>query len=111
VTAAVAPGAVLVDWYPQLAARAHGRWDREEVGSVGDVGHADPGAAVVALTVPKGWRVAGARVGVGSARGERREGDGHLASSLHGEAGARELLGGCVGATTSQCTPNSVSCQ
>src|SRR5260370_31000959 len=58
-------GAVLVDWYPQLAARAHGRWDRAEVGSVGDVGHADPGAAVVALTVPKGWRVAGAGAALG----------------------------------------------
>ena len=37
-TFAVGPrGAALVDWYPQLAARAHGVWDREEPGSIGDV--------------------------------------------------------------------------
>ncbi|HUJ27020.1 MAG TPA: hypothetical protein VLW85_13430, partial [Myxococcales bacterium] len=66
-TFAVSPsGAALVDWYPQLAARAHGAWDREEPAAIGDVGHADPGSAVVALTVPKGWRVAGA----GSALGQ-----------------------------------------
>ena len=122
-TFAVGPhGAVLVDWYPQLAARAQGRWDREELGSVGDVGHADPGAAVVALTVPKGWRVAGAgsalgqhavsaakematfaaagirgALGIAASPGfdelsEDASGVELRASSLHGEAGARDLL-------------------
>ena len=114
-------GAVLVDWYPQLAARARGQWDRLEPGPLGDAAHADPSSAVVALTVPKGWRVAGA----GAARGQHASGAAketatfaaagirgalgmsasplasvaeddagavHLrASSLHGEAGAREL--------------------
>ncbi len=117
-----AHGATLVDWYPQLAARAHGVWDRDEPGPIGDLGHADPGSAVVALTVPKGWRVAGA----GSALGQHPAGAGKetatfaaagvrgalglaaspeydevteqtpgvqlRASSMHGEAGARMLL-------------------
>ena len=117
-----AHGATLVDWYPQLAARAHGVWDREEPGPIGDLSHADPGSAVVALTVPKGWRVAGA----GSALGQHPAGAGKetatfaaagvrgalglsaspeyderteqtpgvqlRASSMHGEAGARLLL-------------------
>ncbi|MGZ6143498.1 MAG: M1 family aminopeptidase, partial [Myxococcales bacterium] len=122
-TFAVGPhGAALVDWYPQLAARAHGVWDREEPGSLGDVGHADPSAAVVALTVPKGWRVAGAgsllgqhpiaggketaafaAAGIRGALGmaaspeyaEVTEPAGAIelrASSTHGEAGARALL-------------------
>ena len=115
-------GATLVDWYPQLAARAHGAWDRDEPGALGDASHADPGSAVVALTVPKGWRVAGA----GSALGQHPAGGGKetatfaaagvrgalglsaspeydelteqlpgvllRASSMHGEAGARTLL-------------------
>lgn len=120
--AASAKGAVLVDWYPQLAARARGQWDKLEPGPLGDAGHADPSSAVVALTVPKGWHVSGA----GSALGQHASGTlketatfaaagfrGALgmsasplaselvddsgpvqlrASSLHGEAGARELL-------------------
>jgi hypothetical protein len=60
-TFAVGPlGATLADWYPQLAARARGAWDSEEVSPIGDAAHADPGAAIVSLTVPKGWRVFGA---------------------------------------------------
>ncbi len=115
-------GAVLVDWYPQLAARARGQWDKLEPGPLGDAGHADPSSAVVALTVPKGWRVAGAGSALGQhASGPQKEtatfaaaglrgalglsasplasevvdddGPVHLrAASLHGEAGARELL-------------------
>lgn len=76
-TFAVSPsGAALVDWYPQLAARARGVWDRDEPSTIGDVGHADPGSAIVALTVPKGWRVAGA----GSALGQ------HAVDAAHEQA-------------------------
>lgn len=115
-------GAVLVDWYPQLAARARGQWDRLEPGPLGDAGHADPSSAVVALTVPKGWRVSGAGAALGQhasaqgketasfaaagirgalgmsaspffTAGEDDAGAVHLrASSLHGEAGAQALL-------------------
>jgi hypothetical protein len=122
-TFAVGPrGATLVDWYPQLAARAHGVWDRDEPGPLGDASHADPGSALVALTVPKGWRVAGAgsalgqhpvaygketatfaAAGVRGALGlaaspdyeelrEETAGVQLRASSMHGEAGARALL-------------------
>ena len=122
-TFAVGPrGAVLVDWYPQLAARSRGQWDRLEPGPLGDPGHADPSSAVVSLTVPRGWRVAGAGSALGQhASGDAREtatfaaagvrgalglsasplsveveddaGPVHLrASSLHGEAGARALV-------------------
>jgi len=117
-----AHGAALVDWYPQLASRSARSWDRSEPGRFGDPGRAEPASAVVALTVPKGWRVAGA----GTALGQRRLPDGReiatfaaagvrgplgvaaspyyveakraegavqlRASSLHGEAGARALL-------------------
>jgi hypothetical protein len=115
-------GATLVDWYPQLAARAHGVWDRDEPGPLGDMSHADPGDALVALTVPKGWRVAGAGSALGQhpvARGketatfaaggvrgalglaaspeydeltEQAEGVELRASSMHGEPGARALI-------------------
>jgi hypothetical protein len=88
-TFAVGPrGAVLVDWYPQLAARAHGAWDRGEPGALGDVSHADPGAAVVSLTVPKGWRVAGA----GSALGQHAVATGKE-SATFAAAGIRGALG------------------
>ena len=116
-----AHGATLVDWYPQLAARARGVWDRDEPGALGDQSHADPGGAVVALTVPKGWRVAGAgsalgqhpsggketatfaAAGVRGALGlaaspeyeelaETASGVQLRASSMHGEAGARALV-------------------
>jgi hypothetical protein len=131
-TFAVGPqGASLVDWYPQLAARARGAWDKEEPGPLGDVGHADPGNAVVALTVPKGWRVAGAgsalgqhavaggkeaasfaAAGIRGALGlaaspaweessEQAGGVEVRASSLHGEKGARALLACARGALTS----------
>jgi len=116
-------GATLVDWYPQLAARAHGVWDRDEPGALGDMSHADPGDALVALTVPKGWRVAGAgsalgqhpvaggketaTFAAGGVRGalgiaaspeyaeltEQAQGVELRASSVHGEAGARALIG------------------
>ena len=122
-TFAVGPqGAALVDWYPQLAARAHGVWDREEPGALGDASHADPSSAVVALTVPHGWRVAAAGTALGQhpvgggketatfaaagIRGalgmaaspiydeiaEQSSGIELRASSTHGEAGARALL-------------------
>ena len=122
-TFAVGPrGAALVDWYPQLAARSHGAWDVREPGPLGDVGHADPAAAVVAITVPRGWRVAGAGSALGQhassaghetatfaaaalrgplglaaspeyAQAEEDSGAVHLrASSLHGDRGARDLL-------------------
>jgi hypothetical protein len=122
-TFAVGPhGAVLVDWYPQLAVRAQGRWDRSEPASFGDVGRAEPASAVVALTVPRGFRVVGAGVALGQhalpdgrqratfamagARGplglvasvdyeqaEEQIGPVELrAASLHGERGARDLL-------------------
>ncbi len=122
-TFAVGPhGAALVDWYPQLAARAHGAWDREEPGSLGDAGHADPSSAVVSLTVPKGWRVAAAgsalgqhptaagketaafaAAGIRGALGmaaspeyaeisEQASGVELRASSTHGESGARALI-------------------
>src|SRR5262249_52421456 len=71
-----ARGAARVNWYPQLAARARGAWDRDEPAAVGDEGHADPGSAVVALTVPKGWKVAGA----GSALGQ------HAIDAAHEQA-------------------------
>ena len=58
-------GAVLVDWYPQLAARAGGRWDTKEPGPLGDAGRADPGAALVTLTMPRGHRAVGAGVALG----------------------------------------------
>ncbi|MCA1826346.1 MAG: hypothetical protein LC689_05340 [Myxococcales bacterium] len=115
-------GAALVDWYPQLAARAHGVWDREEPGPLGDASHADPANAVVALTVPHGWRVAAAGTALGQhpvtggketatfaaagIRGslgmaaspmydevtEQSSAIELRASSMHGEAGARALL-------------------
>jgi len=53
-------GATLAGWYPQLAARARGAWDCDEVSDIGEVSHADPGAAIVSLQVPRGWRVFGA---------------------------------------------------
>ena len=131
-TYAVGPhGAALVDWYPQLAARAHGEWDREEPAALGDEGHADPGSAVVALTVPKGWVVAGA----GSALGQHALDAAHdlatfaaagirgslgitasldydeaaedmgavrvRASSLHGQSGAKALLSCAMSALSS----------
>ena len=58
-------GAVLVDWYPQLAARAGGRWDRQEPGPLGDAARADPSAALVTLTMPRGHRAIGAGVALG----------------------------------------------
>src|SRR5438067_5992417 len=115
-------GAALIDWYPQLAARAHGVWDRDEPGPLGDASHADPGDALVALTVPHGWRVAGAGTALGQhpiaggketatfamagVRGalglaaspeydeklEEIQGITLRAASLHGEEGARGLL-------------------
>ena len=115
-------GAVLVDWYPQLAARSNGAWDRAEPAAFGDVGRAEPASAVVALTVPRGFHVAGAGAALGQhglpdgrelatfaiagARGplglaasadyaSSAETVGKVelrASSLHGEAGARDLL-------------------
>jgi len=131
-TFAVGPsGAALVDWYPQLAARARGEWDREEPGALGDQGHADPGAAVVALTVPKGWRVAGAGSALGqhpveggrevatfaaagirgalglaaspdfSERNEDAHGVQLRADSMHGEKGAQALLSCARAALTS----------
>jgi hypothetical protein len=88
-TFAVGPrGATLVDWYPQLAARAHGVWDREEPAALGDASHADPGAAIVSLTVPKGWLVAGA----GSALGQHPVGGGKE-SATFASAGIRGALG------------------
>lgn len=62
--------AALVDWYPQLASRAGGRWDRAEPGPFGDAARAEVGSALVTLTVPRGWRVAGA----GAALGQHVEG-------------------------------------
>ena len=88
-TFAVGPrGAVLVDWYPQLAARAHGVWDKDEPGALGDASHADPGSAIVSLTVPKGWRVAGA----GSALGQHPAAAGKEAATF-AAAGIRGALG------------------
>lgn len=88
-TFAVGPhGAALVDWYPQLAARAHGVWDRDEPGPLGDASHADPSSAVVSLTVPKGWRVAGA----GSALGQHPADANHDAAAF-AAAGVRGALG------------------
>jgi hypothetical protein len=83
-----ARGAALVDWYPQLASRSRGQWDRQEPGPLGDAGHADPASAVVALTVPKGWRVAGA----GSALGQHA-GAGHKEIATFAAAGIRGALG------------------
>lgn len=122
-TFAVGPhGAALVDWYPQLAARAHGVWDRDEPGSLGDASHADPSDAIVSLTVPKGWKVAAAGTALGQhpvsatresaafaaagVRGalgmaaspeyaeieETASGVEVRASSVHGEPGAKALL-------------------
>ncbi len=115
-------GAVLVDWYPQLAVRSGGRWDQREPGELGDVGRAEPASAVVSLTVPRGFKVAAAGVPLGqraladgrqtatfAAAGLRGPlgavaspyyedadedaGPVHLrASSMHGAAGARALL-------------------
>ncbi|MBS2021578.1 MAG: hypothetical protein JST92_04160, partial [Deltaproteobacteria bacterium] len=65
-----ASGATLVDWYPQLAARTQGAWDKAEPGAVGDLAHADVGSALVSLTVPKGLRV----VGPGAALGQHATG-------------------------------------
>ena len=88
-TFAVGPrGATLVDWYPQLAARARGGWDKDEPGALGDVAHADPGSAVVALTVPRGWRVAGA----GSPLGQHAL-DGGKETAAFASAGVRGALG------------------
>ena len=117
-----AHGAVLVGWYPQLAVRSGGAWDRREPARWGEIGRAEPSSAVVALTVPRGFRVAGAGVALGQHRGpDGREtatfaiagargplglaasadytaaGDklGAVelrASSLHGETGAKDLL-------------------
>ena len=91
-TFAVGPdGATLVDWYPQLAARSRGAWDRAEPGPLGDAGHAgraEPCAAIVALTVPKGWHVAGA----GSALGQHPVADGKEAATF-AAAGIRGALG------------------
>jgi hypothetical protein len=88
-TFAVGPsGATLVDWYPQLAARARGAWDCEEVSAIGDASHADPGAAIVSLSVPKGWRVFGA----GNALGQHptspeRESAAFAAAGIRGALG------------------------
>ena len=81
-------GATLVDWYPQLAARAKGRWDRREPGSLGDAARADIGSALVSLTVPKGFHVEGA----GAALGQHPDQDGRETASF-AMAGVRGSLG------------------
>jgi hypothetical protein len=81
-------GATLTEWYPQLAARARGAWDSEEVTGIGEVSHADPGAAIVSLQVPRGWRVFGA----GNALGQHpvsatQEVAGFAAAGIRGALG------------------------
>lgn len=88
-TFAVGPlGATLAGWYPQLAARARGAWDCEEVSGIGDASHADPGAAIVSLSVPKGWRVFGAGNALGQhAVSATTEVAGFAAAGIRGALG------------------------
>jgi hypothetical protein len=87
-TFAVSPsGATLVDWYPQLAARVGDRWDVREPGSIGDASRADPGAALVTLTFPRGLRASGS----GAALGQHAAGpDKEVTTFAH--AGLRGVL-------------------
>ena len=87
-TFAVSPsGAVLVDWYPQLAARLGDRWDTHEPGAIGDAARSDPGAALVTLTFPRGLRA----IGSGAALGQHAAGpDTDVATFAH--AGLRGVL-------------------
>jgi hypothetical protein len=89
-TFAVSPvGALLVDWYPQLAARTGDRWDTREPGTVGDASRSDPGAAIVSLTFPRGLRA----IGSGTVLGQHAAGrDGEKEQAAFAHAGLRGVL-------------------
>jgi len=82
-------GAVLLDWYPLLAARVGGAWDKGEPGLLGDPLRADVGSAIVSLTVGRGLSV----VGAGSALGQHESGAGSVAAfALAGLRGALPMV-------------------
>ncbi len=83
-------GALLLDWYPQLAARVGSAWDVRETGPLGDSLHADVSSALVSLSVARGLRVEGA----GVALGQHESGAGEVATFAL--AGLRGALGVAV---------------
>ena len=96
-------GAVLVDWYPQLAARTIGRWDTKEPGPLGDAARADPGAALVTLTMPRGHRA----IGAGAALGQHALESGKEVAAF-ALAGGRGALGLAVLQGASEATADVV---
>ncbi len=80
-------GAVLLDWYPILAARVGGAWDKSESRLPGAPLRAEVGSAIVALAVPRGMHVLGA----GVLLGQHEQGAGEVAAFAL--AGLRGALG------------------